>query len=399
MKELYPKTICLDFTNQENYEKGLKSRKLFGKFLERDIKEHPELFPEGINNNWCFFGLTRTSKKTGIKMRKIQIGKEVYQIRPSFVMPYQIGFTEPVSQGFNMKINGASFERVVENYGRNAMYWYRAFISIGRNSIVGTTVKTKIPENILIDEKHTWQDERKLYLATTIGEGCILGSSLTDSPDEDNLTYAYSEFKEEALKVEENYIPKSVNTDGWSATQNAIRNLFIGVTLILCFLHSVLKIRDKRRKYEKKDELMKKVWDAYKAKTLSGFSQRLRRLKDWVNKEQIPEVVREKVLDLCEKKDEFKVWYDNKEAHRASNMLDRIMDWQDRMLYNMRYFHRNNPKSAILYVRAMALCWNFHRYGKRVGRHSPFEDLNGFVYHQNWLENMMIATSLQGRAY
>jgi len=41
----------------------------------------------------------------------------------------------------------------------------------------------------------------------------------------------------------------------------------------------------------------------------------------------------------------------------------------------------------------MALVWNFHPYCKKVKRHSPFEDINDFVYHQNWLENMMIAAS------
>jgi hypothetical protein len=28
---------------------------------------------------------------------------------------------------------------------------------------------------------------------------------------------------------------------------------------------------------------------------------------------------------------------------------------------------------------------------------SPFEDLNGFRYHDNWLRNLLIASSLNGR--
>ncbi len=28
---------------------------------------------------------------------------------------------------------------------------------------------------------------------------------------------------------------------------------------------------------------------------------------------------------------------------------------------------------------------------------SPFEDLNGFRYHDNWLRNFLIASSLNGR--
>lgn len=141
MRELYPKTICLNFQSQENYEKCISERKLLKEYLEKEIKEHPELFPEGITKKWRFYGFTRISKKTGIKMPRIQVGEEVYQIRPSFIMPFQIGLTEFVSQGLNMKMNGASFDRVVENYGKYPMYWYRALASLGRNSIVGTTVK------------------------------------------------------------------------------------------------------------------------------------------------------------------------------------------------------------------------------------------------------------------
>jgi hypothetical protein len=46
-----------------------------------------------------------------------------------------------------------------------------------------------------------------------------------------------------------------------------------------------------------------------------------------------------------------------------------------------------------------ALQWNFHSYGKRLRegkpkRISPFHYLNGFVYHANWLHNLLITSSL-----
>jgi hypothetical protein len=77
------------------------------------------------------------------------------------------------------------------------------------------------------------------------------------------------------------------------------------------------------------------------------------------------------------------------------------MDYQDRLLYAMQYFH-GTRKSAGLYVRAMALVWNFHPYGQKTQRKyganaSPFQQLNGFCYRDNWLENMMIAASLNGQ--
>lgn len=47
----------------------------------------------------------------------------------------------------------------------------------------------------------------------------------------------------------------------------------------------------------------------------------------------------------------------------------------------------------------MALPWNFHPYGSRTkfkhpSRSSPFKDLNGFQYHDNWLRNLLIASSM-----
>jgi hypothetical protein len=49
----------------------------------------------------------------------------------------------------------------------------------------------------------------------------------------------------------------------------------------------------------------------------------------------------------------------------------------------------------------MALIWNFYPYDQRTKqahpeRYSPFAELNGFVYHENWLHNLLIAGSMNG---
>lgn len=335
-------------------------------------------------------------------MRRIQVaGKDVYQIRPSFMMPYQIGATQEVARGLYMLFSGASLDQVTQTFGRNDMFWWRAFTGLGRNSIVGTTLKSpeKLPEHLLADEKHTWWYDQRVYLATTIGNGCILGAELSVNASETALKNAYQTFEREACGLKPNFTPQSVNTDGWKGTRKAWKNLFEGkVILVLCFLHLALSIRDRCRRWQRKKELMDKVWDAYRAETLSIFSQRVRRLKEWTLQTQdMPDTVREKVLDFCCNATDYKRYYDCPGSHRTSNMLDRIMDWQDRTLYKMRYLHSLCLQgSGRLLVRAMALLWNFHPFCKKIKRHSPFADLNGFVYHTNWLENMMIAASLGG---
>jgi hypothetical protein len=336
-------------------------------------------------------------------MRRIRVAcTTVYQVRPSFVMPYQIGLTQDVAKGLYMYFSGASFDQVVQNHGRDELFWYRALVSLGRNALVGTTVKNPsyLPEHLLADEKHTkWYNE-PVYLATTVGDGCFLGAALAREATEAQLLPAYREFETEARSLRPDYQPQTVNTDGWGATRTAWQKLFDrGVVLILCFLHAALKIRDRCRRWEKKRELMKRVWSCYLAPTLTLYREQVQALEKWtLETPEMPEGAREKVLDLCVHPKRFEPGYSHLEAHHTSNMLDRLMDFQDRILYGMRYLHSYALQgTARLMVRAMALLWNFHPFGRKTGRHSPFADLNGLIYHPNWLENLMIAASLGGR--
>lgn len=110
--------------------------------------------------------------------------------------------------------------------------------------------------------------------------------------------------------------------------------------------------------------------------------------------------MREKIKNLKAKAPQFQVADDFPAADRTSNALDRLMNHQDRYLYAMQYFH-GTFDSARRQMRAMALLWNFHPYGQRTRsrqpeRMSPFGELNGFVYHDNWLHNLLIAGSMNG---
>jgi hypothetical protein len=80
-------------------------------------------------------------------------------------------------------------------------------------------------------------------------------------------------------------------------------------------------------------------------------------------------------------------------------MIDRLMRGLDKYLFAKQYFH-GTLVSAEYGVRAYCLLSNFRPYNPSTvketeGSHSPFERLNGFTYHENWLENLLIATSRQ----
>lgn len=105
------------------------------------------------------------------------------------------------------------------------------------------------------------------------------------------------------------------------------------------------------------------------------------------------------VLKLCARAPEFVKAYALPMAHRTSNMLDCLMDHMDRRLYAARYFH-GHLMSAEYAVRADALLSNFLPYYPRaaVAKQfaSPAHKLNGFVYHANWLHNLLISASMGG---
>jgi hypothetical protein len=299
---------------------------------------------------------------------------------------------------------GVPFEAIAYVFGRNPMYWYRIYLSLGRASIVGTTIKDaqKLPEHLLADEKQTWLRGERVFIPTTVAKGCILGVSFTDSASPGTLTEGYREFQQESRLLDANYTPITVNTDAGEGTQIAWQTLFPSVVLVLCFLHDVLKVEKgcpTHHNYRK--TLLGKLWKAYGANTASNFLNGLRKALIWGKKHIRKKRTLNKLRKLCRRAAQFKVAYRFPHAHRTSNMVDRLMNHQDRLLYTMQYFY-GTKASARLYLRAMVLVWNFHPYGARTRsdcseRMSPFNDLNGFQYHNNWLHNLLIASSMNGR--
>jgi hypothetical protein len=108
--------------------------------------------------------------------------------------------------------------------------------------------------------------------------------------------------------------------------------------------------------------------------------------------------MKEKLLDLCAKKDRFIKSFEYPNAHRTRNMVDRLMRVLDRSFFNAQYFH-GSEEAAELRTRAVALLWNFcpsspQTVKKHQGKLAPAERLNNFKYHDNWLQNLIISASL-----
>jgi hypothetical protein len=289
-------------------------------------------------------------------------------------------------------------------FKKDVMTIYRLRTSLGRYNLVGTTVKapTVMPTDVVADEKHSTVAGEKVYIATTVGNNCFLGASVSGGAGEDALTAAYQQFQREAQQVQPAYQPKTVNTDGWQATMNAWKTLFPQVCVIQCFLHAVLRLKNAATKASQTvyHQIAAMAWEVYRATTKRSFAQRLRRLREWGDT-LTDRPLKEKLLKLCRKKAGLTPAYEHPSCLRTSNMIDRLMQGMDKYLFAKSYFH-GTLSSAEQGIRAYCLLTNFRPTSYNPIAHlrthdkdSPFERLNGFTYHENWLHNLLIATSRQ----
>lgn len=365
------------------------------------MNQHPELFPHAMREDgYHLTGFTKTSKKmSGVRLRQIRVGKIRYYLRPSFLMKYHTGTVEELSGPLFFMSIGVPPWALTRVFGKNDMFWHRHLERLGKNSLVGTTIAcgSDIPKHIAADEHHAKWGEKKGYVGMTVGEGCILGMGLSAGADEESLKEAYGDFKNESSMLEPSYSPETVNTDGWTATGNAFVHLFSTVTVILCFLHGFLKIRNRGRKER---ELHQSVWEVYRAETIEEFRMKMKELVTWATvSTDLRAAVLEPVKKLAGRVEQYAKSYSHPKCLRTSNMVDRLMNRLTRFLYDGRGLH-GHQHSSELRLRGWALVRNFTPYAPRSNTRreftSPAHAINKKVYHSHWLHNLNIATSLGG---
>jgi len=153
------KSICVPFDSEEHYAACVADPESFRQPLTEVFGQHPELCPTRMSE-----GFVRHDKRWSIKpqvmLRRLErkATAAVFLVRPSFLMPYMVGRTEAREKALYLRHWGVPFDALVYVFGRDAMYWYRAELALGRPTIVGRTVKQpeQLPAHVLADEKHTW---------------------------------------------------------------------------------------------------------------------------------------------------------------------------------------------------------------------------------------------------
>ena len=392
-------TICLPI-GQDDYLGLVHSPTKFRRWLDRAFVQAPELFPEAFAKGYTLKDC-KPSAKLGLTLRRIRCKAtgQAFTVRPSFVLPYLAGYTDDVAKPLFLRRFGVPFWALAHVFGKDAMYWYRLEVGLGRYSLVGTTVRrTGLPADVVADEHHQTHQGAKVFIATVVAGGCCLGASVVDTCDETALTQGYGVFQEEAQDIDKAYTPQTVNTDGWAATQLAWRALFPLVAVLRCFLHGWLSIRDGCKKHPLFVALSEKVWQAYHALDRRTFSQRLRRLREWAQQTLSGEILA-RTLRLCGRLQEYGLAYAHPSGHRTSTMLDRVMRSMSGYFDGGQHLH-GKAQARRQHVRAWVLLHNFAPWGpeteRATGYGSPVERLNDYRYHDNWLHNLLVSASLAG---
>ena len=244
------KQIVIPMTQQQ-YDDIWDDADRVRSFIEQCARSAPELFPAGFDQGYCLHGFGRESLKlSGLKLRKIVLANGAsYSLRPSFIFSYMTGTVDELAYPLLLAERVFPLWLLKIGSGDNDMFWYRLIERLGRNSLVGTTVRDSahLPEHLVADEHHADWAGQKGYIPTTVGGGCIFGVALTASADDVHLQEAYGVFAAERGRRPE-VRPLTVNAHGWASTRNAFQTLFPLITVVLCFLHGFLKIRDRCRR-------------------------------------------------------------------------------------------------------------------------------------------------------
>lgn len=387
------------------HEKFMSDHESFKIFLDDQIAKHPELFPVDIVNGYTLNGKSRASAKLdNLQFRKIEITRtgDVFSVYPSFVMPNLTAYTVDVEKALLLRKHDVPYSTLVYIFGKDEMYWWRVENTFSKCSIVGTTIKNaeKLPEDIGVDEKHAKRKKEKIYIATTVAGNCVLGAEVATDAYAQSLTKAYSVFANECRNIDHNYAPKTVSIDGWDATKAAMNSIFTGIVIIYCFLHGFIKIRDRCRRSDQFDVICGKVWHVYQAVSKKSFAQRLRRLRDWANDNVHMPGTLSKIMALCDRSKLYQKAYDHPNGYRTSNAVDRSLKQLKKSIFTRQNYH-GRIETTNCAVRSWAILHNFYPYCLKKMKSkdqymSPSTEINGFYYSGNWLENLLISSSMNG---
>jgi hypothetical protein len=98
------KSICVPFKSEDHYAICVVDPDRFRHYLMELHSRHPELLPAGFEQGFVFHDKTWSIKQRVLtrRLRLIATG-QLYQVRPSFLMPSMSAWTEMVERGLYLR--------------------------------------------------------------------------------------------------------------------------------------------------------------------------------------------------------------------------------------------------------------------------------------------------------
>lgn len=189
------RTIVLPF-KQRGYASLIADPKRFRAYLDKMLAEHPQLFPAEIRQGFLMKD-SYHSKHMNLTIRRIEINGIAYTIRPSFVLPRLVGWTKDAQHALLLRKYSVPFWVLALIFGRSIMYWWRLEKSLGRYSIVETTVQhpDNLPPHIAADDTSTSSVQESIHGLTaqkSISQRFAVGTAYLGLQSPPTLTKKHS---------------------------------------------------------------------------------------------------------------------------------------------------------------------------------------------------------------
>lgn len=329
----------------------------------------------------------------------------VFTVLPSFVLRYQryeVRLAQDILE-YNLIMN-ISYRYQARILGNNneelantaPMALWRLMSWLG-TAIPVTTLLLQLglkpPTAFIEDEKFVSEAGHQTYIAAIIKDDVIWWTAYLQATDEPTLTAAFQIFKAQVQHFFPRYQPRLALTDGHGPAQGGLRTTFPSLSIQECLGHIQRRVNTDLATYRRKhpeataeflESTSTRIWDALTtSKSVSEFSQRLRRVRESLNGDPL---MTGRINRVMEKRDRLTEHLRRRDVPTTSVEIDQKFKWLDRKYFQMQSLMSEGGGAA--FSNAWAIARNFWRFmpgAKRAGK-NPVETVGLDLSGHPWLE-------------